>query len=283
VPIKTLDGYGGNASFLFMLFDPVSASITKSTATVIIQNVHPPTPAAPTQVIGVIQMDKLMVEWPAVVWANAPDIQSQSIAQYDVQASSSAGTYNWVTLASTTSATSFTHSQLPAYAGYVYRVRAISSNTYASAWSAPSALLRTPSVCGNEIREGNEECDVKEGGVGCATCKILPGYSCSGVKPDTCAPGCGDGTSPHSIHVCMCVCIYIYLYICMCVYIYISLYCFCITSDGNFAILVSCCISISNLTLSCVLTRAGAKANSEACDDGNMLAMDGCSQVCALT
>ncbi len=38
---------------------------------------------------------------------------------------------------------------------------------------------------------------------------------------------------------------------------------------------------ISNLKLWYSRTRTGIKADSEACDDGNLVAMDGCSQVCA--
>jgi cysteine-rich repeat protein len=237
IPVHNIEGYGGNVSFLFTILDATSASISKATAVITIQNVHPPQPTAPKLANGGSQLGSLTIEWLPVVWADAVGVvldsensnaQSVTISAYDVQAAKVADDYSesnvnngyiWTALSRTAGTMqSYRHGSLPSYAGYVYRIRAIATNSFASSWSDVSAVMRTLSVCGDGVRQGAEQCDVGDAteNVGCAQCRVLPGYSCSGQAPDVCLPGCGDGKKLMrilSLCACITICVYVYWYV----------------------------------------------------------------------
>lgn len=58
----------------------------------------------------------------------------------------------------------------------------------ALAGCAEDRILPVDAVCGNLIREGDEECDLAD--AGCAECRVAPGFACDDAG---CTPVCGDG------------------------------------------------------------------------------------------
>jgi cysteine-rich repeat protein len=118
------------------------------------------------------------------------------------------------------------------------------------------------SICGDGKVQGKEACDDgnKTGGDGCTSCRIDPGFSCSG-SPSTCTTTCGDGLIAGA-EIC---------------------------DDGNKANKDGCssaCLEehgfvCSGAPSACSSTCGdGLVASNEACDDTNTATGDGCSDVC---
>ena len=119
------------------------------------------------------------------------------------------------------------------------------------------------SFCGNNILEGDEQCDDGNliNGDGCsAVCSVQPGFTCVGT-PSVCTTVCGDGI-PAGGEKC---------------------------DDGNLINGDGCsAVCQADRGFTCVGTPSvcttvcgdGIPAGAETCDDGNLINSDGCSAVC---
>jgi cysteine-rich repeat protein len=145
-------------------------------------------------------------------------------------------------------------------------------------WTCSDPDVATPDICqtrcGDGIRAGVEECDDANGTAqdGCTLCAIDEGYACQDPSdppsaPDLCAPGCGNGIRTGAE-----------------------------SCDDNNLFDGDGCSSSCNVESGYTCTdpatpaRApdvciaqcgdGIRAATETCDDGNMIAGDGCSSMC---
>ena len=206
IPIISQPGYqSNNATFHIQLLNSVNASIGMSSIQISILNVHAPAPAPPSRNLQPTA-STVSFQWSAPVWAApASDLSSPSRWNLDCSWSrialgaNSVGNLSTLYNASAQRSTAYSASigGLSSFTRVSCRVAMETLAGIWSDWSYYSDDLLTETICGDGLRQGNEQCDDNNSvyGDGCEDCSVMNGWSC---KPgnayfDLCSQGCGDG------------------------------------------------------------------------------------------
>jgi cysteine-rich repeat protein len=202
IPVMSSPGYSATSlTFAVILSDPNNCTISDSSATVHILNVHSPPPSPPTLSSTISSAFFIATEWDIPEWPEAPSDDVSEVLEFEVQKApvetTDDGEESWMSAMSFgAETTSHVFDQLEPYSTWKFRVRARTSKGWGD-WSGSSAVYRTLSLCGDGKRHGSEQCDTgSDVDPGCVDCAIVPGYSCSGNvngTGDVCNSGCPDG------------------------------------------------------------------------------------------
>ncbi len=206
IPIISQAGYQSNdATFHIQLFEPINASIGTSSLLISILNVHAPAPAPPSRYLKPTR-NSVSLQWSAPVW-NAPSSELDIPSQWMLNCSwsrialgtSSNGNLTFYYNASSRISTAYTAivGDFLSFTRVSCRVAMETAAGIWSDWSKYSDDVYTDSVCGDGLRQGNEQCDDNNtlDGDGCENCSVTKGWSCKEGKEyvDICSQGCGDG------------------------------------------------------------------------------------------
>ena len=200
---------GGVVKFTVTLVQADGAALGAASVTVAIQDADPPPPPPPPPVDGTAEA---VVQWVAPAWPDRPPPPLDEVLAEELDCSWSNVARNlsgdgegvvW-NVSGNASARNYTADGLPPYSEVWCRARMQTVRGW-SAWGAWGAATRTPAVCGDGCREGQEQCDDggTAGGDGCsATCGVEPGWACAAsggggadgsCAADTCVSTCGNG------------------------------------------------------------------------------------------
>ena len=209
IPVHLIPGFSAtNLTFVVRILNAENASITDSSASVTIGNVHSPQPGSPTLAAASPQKtsNSISIRWSAPEWVNPPSDEWAVIQEYQVQkavvlsSGSVVPEQDWSTVPEQTgAATALNVSSLEVYTMYKFRVRGRTIKGWTE-WSAVSGGIRSLASCGDGKRHASEECDtgdtVGNPADGCSiACEVLDGFSCAGgseSSADTCVAGCGN-------------------------------------------------------------------------------------------
>jgi cysteine-rich repeat protein len=208
IPVHLIPGFSStNLTFVVRISNAENASITDSSASVTIGNVHSPQPGSPSLSAAASPQktsNSISIRWSAPEWVNPPSGEWAIIQEYQVQkavvlsSGSVVPEQDWSTVSEQSgAATALTVSSLEVYTLYKFRVRGRTIKGWTE-WSAVSGGIRSLASCGDGKRHASEECDDSNtvDNDGCSsTCAIEDGKSCAGgseTSADTCSSGCGD-------------------------------------------------------------------------------------------
>ena len=178
----------------------VNASVQDGLAAITLTNVDAPAPAAPGSPTATGPAN-ISVSLAGPVWPYAPAESDADALEYEVAAAAPGNASDWQTLRVPGTATTAMIGGLPTYTRRVLFVRARTAASW-TAWSPPSVVARTWSLCGDGKRHLDEQCDIGTSTNtadtdGCQECVVQTGFGCNGgdeTTADSCSAGCGDGS-----------------------------------------------------------------------------------------
>jgi cysteine-rich repeat protein len=187
--------------FTLTISNAKNATLGPTQMTVIaVRNVHMPEPAAPKLAPSGTSSTAIMVAWSPASWSAAPSEALNTTLAWDLECCHpevAPTDFRKLPVPFASSSMSL-FGGLSTYRRVQCRIRVQAAGGW-SLWSAVSSDMYTLPVCGDGVRHGAEQCDDAgtTGGDGCSSgCSIEAGYACSTAPSgvDACNNGCGNGT-----------------------------------------------------------------------------------------